>query len=260
MLLHSRRFTIWLVSFLVVLVVYFIYNRLSRTPPIPTDASMTPAGQLADVCDSNGKVGMVGDVGVGVVKNARYTTLNAQKQVEREFGFRELLHQDGNDWEIEKPYMNIYRRSFRCAITGERANVAVELAGGRVTPKQGILTGNVIIRIRPQRKEGPGEMTIYLDDIAFSADKSLFSTAGPVELVSDNIKMTGTGMEIVYNGDDERLERLQITNLQSLRIKRWSEGTVLRSTPDADANNNNLRSFLTLSAKQFTLAHSKKVP
>ena len=250
MLLYSRRFTIWLVSFLVVLVVYFIYNRLSRTPPIPTDASMTPAGQLADVCDSNGKVGMVGDVGVGVVKNARYTTLNAQKQVEREFGFQELLHQDGNDWEIEKPYMNIYRRSFRCVITGERAKVAVELAGGKVTPKQGMLMGNVTIRIWPQRKEGLGETTIYLDDIAFSADKSLFSTAGPIELVSDNIKMTGTGMEIVYNGDDERLERLQITNLQSLRIKRWSEGTVLQSTPDADANNQKQKSENEQASKQ----------
>jgi len=258
MLLYSRRFTIWLVSFLVVLVVYFIYNRLSRTPPIPTDASMTPAGQLADVCDSTGKVGMVGDVGVGIVKNARYTTLNAQKQVEREFGFQELLHQDGNDWEIEKPYMNIYRRSFRCEITGERAKVAVELAGGRVTPKQGTLMGNVTIRIWPQRKEGPGETTIYLDDVTFSADKSLFSTAGPIELVSDNIKMTGTGMEIVYNGDDERLERLQITNLQSLRIRRWSEGTVLRSTPDAcawpslpgDANNQKQKSENERASKQ----------
>ncbi len=237
MLLYSRRFTIWLVSFLAVLVVYFIYNRLSRTPLIPTDIMTTPAGQLANVRDSNVNVGKVGDVGVGIIKNARYTTLNAQKQVEREFGFEELLHQDGNNWEIEKPYMNIYRRSFNCSITGERAKVAVEMAGGRVTPRQGMLMGNVIIRILPKQKDAVGEMTIYLDDIAFSADKSLFSTAGPIELVSENIRMTGTGVEIIYNGDDERLERLQITNLQSLRIKKWSQGTVLRSTPDANANN-----------------------
>jgi hypothetical protein len=203
---------------------------------------MTPAGQLADVCDSTGKVGMVGDVGVGIVKNARYTTLNAQKQIEREFGFQELLHQNGNDWEIEKPYMNIYRRNFNCEITSERAKVTVEIAGGKVTPKEGMLLGNVTIRIRPQRKDGPGEMTIYLDDVAFSADKSMFSTAGPIELVSDNIKMTGSGMEIVYNGDDERLERLQIMNLKSLRIRQWSQGTVLQSTPDADANNQKQKS------------------
>jgi len=234
MLLYSRRFTIWLVSLLAVLVVYFIYNRLSRTPFIPTGASMTPAGQLTDVCDSAGKVGKVGDVGVGVVKNARYTTLNAQKQVEREFGFQELLHQDGNDWEIEKPYVNIYRRSFNCIITGERAKVAVEVAGGKVTPKYGMLMGNVTIRILPKQKDAGSEMTIYLDDVAFSADKSMFSTAGPIELVSDNLKMAGTGLEIVYNGDDERLERLQIMNLQSLRIKKWSQGTVLQSTPDAN--------------------------
>jgi hypothetical protein len=203
---------------------------------------LTPAGQLADVRDSNSNIGKVGDVGVGVIKNARYTTLNDQKQVEREFGFEELLHQDGNDWEIEKPYMNIYRRSFNCSITGERAKVAVEIAGGRVTPKQGMLMGNVTIRILPRQKDAAGEMTIYLDDIAFSADKSLFSTAGPIELVSENVRMTGTGVEIVYNGDDERLERLQITNLQSLRIKKWSQGTVLRSTPDADANNQKQKS------------------
>jgi len=235
MLLYSRRFTIWLVSFLAVLVVYFVYNRLSRTPTIPTDIMLTPAGQLADVRDSNTSVGKVGDVGVGIIKNAQYTTLNDQKQVEREFGFEELLHQDGNDWEIEKPYMNIYRRSFNCSITGERAKVAVEVAGGRITPRQGMLMGNVTIRILPRQKDAAGEMTLYLDDIAFSADKSLFSTAGPVELVSQNVRMTGTGLEIIYNGDDERLERLQITNLQSLRIKKWSQGTVLRSTPDTNA-------------------------
>ena len=143
---------------------------------------LTPAGQLANVRGSNVNVGKVGDVGVGIIKNARYTTLNAQKQVEREFGFEELLHQDGNNWEIEKPYMNIYRRNFNCSITGERAKVAVEVAGGRVTPKQGMLMGNVIIRILPRQKDAAGETTIYLDDIAFSADKSLFSTAGPVEL------------------------------------------------------------------------------
>ena len=237
MLLHSRRFTIWLVSFLAVLVVYFIYNRLSRTPTIPTDTMLTPAGQLADVRDSDTSVGKIGGVGVGGIKNARYTTLNAQKQVEREFGFEELLHQDGNDWEIEKPYMNIYRRSFNCSITGERAKVAVEVAGGRITPRQGMLMGNVTIRILPRQKDAAGEITLYLDDIAFSADKSLFSTPGRIELVSGNVRMTGTGVEIVYNGDDERLERLQITNLQSLRIKKWSQGTVLRSTPDASANN-----------------------
>jgi hypothetical protein len=230
MLVYSRRFTVWLVSFLAVLVIYFIYNRLSRTPPIVESGSRQIVEPAADVCDSNSKVGKVGDVGVGVVKNARYTTLNAQKQVEREFGFKELLHQDGNEWEIEDPYMTIYRRDFKCKLSGKRARVVVETAGGRVTPKEGLLTGDVRIQIWPRSKGGFGEGVLYLDDVAFVGEKSMFSTAGLVEFVSDDVQLAGTGMELVYNGDAERLELLKITKLQSLRIKRWSRGTVLGST------------------------------
>lgn len=210
--------------------IYFIYNRLSRTPPIAASNSRQLTELIADVCDSNGSVGMMGEVGVGVVGNVRYTTLNAQKQVEREFGFEKLLHQDGNDWEIEKPYMRVYRRSFKCEISGERAKVVVETAAGRVTPKEGLLTGDVKVRIWPQRGGGLGEAVMYLDDIAFVGDKSLFSTAGMVEFVSDDVRLVGTGMKLIYNGDAERLEFLQIERLRSLNIKRWSQGTVFGSS------------------------------
>ncbi|MGA2171434.1 MAG: hypothetical protein ABSG82_00270 [Sedimentisphaerales bacterium] len=221
MFFHSRRLNVWLVSFLTVLVIYFIYNRLSRTPSITTSDSGQSAESIMDVCDSNGKVGMVGDVGVGMVKNVRYTTLNAQKQIEQEFGFETLLHQDGNNWEIEKPYLMVYRRNFKCEIRGDRARVEVETAGERVIPKEGLLTGNVTIRIWPQRKGGADESVMYLDDIVFVGDKSQFSTAGAVEFVSNNVRLTGTGMELVYNGEAGRLEFLKITKLRSLHIKRW---------------------------------------
>jgi len=230
MLLSSRRFSVWLVSFLAVLVIYFIYNRVSRTPTITTGDSGQPAVLAADVCDSNERVGKVGEVGVGVVKNVRYTTLNANKQVEREFGFEKLLHQDGNDWEIEKPYMRIYRKSFKCEIRGDRAKVTVEVSGKRVTPKEGQLTGNVTIRIWPQSKKGPGEGVMHLDDITFDGDKSLFSTPGMVEFVSDKVRMAGTGMELIYNSDDDRLEFLKIAKLQSLHIKRWTQGMMFQSS------------------------------
>jgi hypothetical protein len=230
MLLYSRRFTVWLVSFLAVLVIYFIYNRLSRTPQIVESGSRQIVEPAADVCDSNSKVGMVGEVGVGVVRNALYATRNTQKGVEREFGFKELLHQDGNEWEIENPYMTIYRRDFKCELRGKRARVVVETAAGQVTPKEGLLTGDVSIRIWPRRKGGFGEGVLYLDDVAFVGEKSMFSTGGLVEFVSDDVQLTGTGMELVYNGDAERLELLKITKLQGLHIKRWSRGTVLGST------------------------------
>jgi hypothetical protein len=229
MFLHSRRFSVWLLSFLAVLVIYFIYNKLNTTPMITTNNSRQPARTAVDVCDANAGVGMVGDVGIKTVRNARYTRLNPQKQVEREFGFEELLHADGNDWEIEKPYYTIYGKSFVGTISGEKAKVTVETSAGQVTPRDGLLTGNVTIRIRPRVKGEFSEATVYLDDVAFAGDKSLFSTDGLVELVSDDLQMTGTGMEVVYDSDEERLEHLKIAKLKSLRVKRWARGTAFSS-------------------------------
>ncbi len=233
MLLHSRRFTIWLVSFLAVLVMYLVYNRMSRTPHLTEQYSYTG---IADVCDSNGRIGMVGDVGVGTAKNVRYNLLDANKQIEGEFGFEELLHQDGNDWELEKPYYRMYRRGFRCEIKGDRAKVVVETAGNRVTPKRGKLTGNVTIHIWPQRAGGFSEGKILLDDVVFVGEKSMFSTSGLVEYVSRDAHLVGKGMELIYNNDEDRLEFLKIAKLESLHINRWSReaGTAYNRTQAAN--------------------------
>jgi hypothetical protein len=76
---------------------------------------------------------------------------------------------------------------------------------------------------------------MYLDDIAFVGDKSLFSTAGMVEFVSDDVRLVGTGMELIYNGDAEQLEFLKIARLQSLHIKRWSQGMMFGSASPGKA-------------------------
>jgi len=224
MFLHSRRISVWLVSFLTVLVIYFIYNRLSRTPEI-TATSAVPEGtlQLPENYDANTITGKVGNVGVGTAKNVRYTKVNAQKQVEREFGFEQLLHMDGNDWEIEKPTYTIYDRQFKSTLTGDKARVTVEASGGHVVPKEGILMGNVAIRIWPTHEGDFSDAVIYLDDVSFAGDRSLFSTNGFVEIDSSEVQLKGEGLEVVFNADDEQLEHLKIAKLKYLRLKRWSK-------------------------------------
>jgi hypothetical protein len=232
MFLHSRRFSVWLVSFLMVLVIYFAYNRVNRTPAITTSSAVPPGiQQPAESYDANAITGRVGNVGVGTAKNVRYTKLNPQKQVEREFGFEELLHQDGNDWEIEKPYYTIYGRQFKSTISGDKARVTVETSGGQVVPKEGMLTGNVTIRIWPAQKGSFSDAVIYLDDISFAGDRSLFSTEGMVEIDSNEVQLKGTGLEVVFNGDDQRLEHFKIASLKNLRLRRWSKQTAPGSTP-----------------------------
>jgi hypothetical protein len=214
----SRKFFIWFVSLAVVLAVYLLVTRLNETPSFDIDTGVETITD-ANVGGADKGVGTIGDVGVGTIQKARYTHLNKEKQVDREFGFEELLHKDGDEWEIEKPYMNIFRNNLKCYITADKGKVLVENVVGRPSPKDATLTGNVVIRIVPEKSESIKESTVYLDDIIFISEKSLFSTDGPVEFISKDAHMLGTGMQLVYNDELDRLEYLRIIHLKSLHLK-----------------------------------------
>ena len=240
-----RKLVIGFISLAVVLAIYLFYmlatylfySRTSKTPPIDTDAG---AGFIDTVADSNvggfdsEKVGMLGDIGVGTMQKAYYFTLNKDDEVEREWGFEELLHKVRDIWEIEKPYMNIYRRNFKCYITADNGKVRVETAVGRSTPKDATFTGNVVVHILPEGLSDIKESYIYLDDIIFQSERSQLSTAGPIKYVSEDTRMLGTGMELVYDDQLERLEYLKILDLESLRTKSSQTGFLPGAKRPAD--------------------------
>ncbi|MHC4719979.1 MAG: hypothetical protein ACYSYT_05830 [Planctomycetota bacterium] len=221
----SRKLFVGIISLVTLGAVYLLYNRISRTPPIEIDTAQTRAEDAKHIPDANfdTEIGMIGDVGVGTVQKARYTRLNNQKQVEREFGFDKLLHERADEWEIEKPYMNVFRNNLKCYITAERGTVRIEDAAGQPNPKEGTLAGNVVIHILPQPGSSVRESFIYLDDIFFLSERSRFSTDGPVEFVSEGARMLGTGLELVYNDQQDRLEFLKIRNMKSLTLKTSSQ-------------------------------------
>jgi hypothetical protein len=172
---------------------------------------------------------MVGGVGVGTVQKAKYTHLNTKKQVDREFGFEKLLHVEGDEWEIEKPYMNVFRGNLKCYMTADKGRVQVEDAVGRATPTDATLTGNVVIHILPEKDSKIKEGFIYLDDVIFISEKSQFSSAGPIRFTSQDAQMLGKGLEIVYNDELDRLEYLKIIALESLHIRQSSKASLLSS-------------------------------
>jgi len=219
---NSRKFRVWLISVGVVLAAYLLYSLLSKTPPIEIDTGSKFTDTVADgnVGELDGKVGMIGNVGVGNVKKAEYIHLNEQKQVDRVLGFDELLHKTGNEWEGKKPYLNIFRRDLGCYITADRAEVRVETAaGGRPSPKDAIFTGNVLAHIVPENSSDVKEGFLYLDDVTFISDKSQFVTPGPVKYVSQDVRMLGTGLELIYNEQLERIELLRVLDLDSASLK-----------------------------------------
>ena len=233
-----RKLLIGVVSLGAILGVYLLYSRVSESPMIETGgdgAFVVPAGDGNDAALENG-MGQIGEVGLGTVQKARYITLNpTTKRLEREFGFEKLLHQAGDIWEIEKPYMNVYRPNFKCYITADKGQVQVETAVGRTTPRDATFSSNVVIHIVPEGQSSVQESFVYLDDIIFLSDRSLATTAGPVQFISEDAQMRGTGMELIYNAQAERLEYFKITDLESLRIKSVQATALSTGTPPARA-------------------------
>jgi len=222
-MVKSRRFYIWFLSVLAVFAVYLLYGQLGQTPEIKIN---TGADFDRSIVESNsvqmeGEVGKVGGVGVGTVQFARFMDYNKDKSVSREFGFEKLLHEDGPLWEIEKPYMNIFRSDLKCYFTADRGDVQVETGGiaSRPTPKDAKLSGNVTLHVLPANKSNMSESFIYFDDVSYTGEKSEFSTEGPVKFVSKDVLMLGKGFELVYNDQQERVEYLKINDLDSLRMR-----------------------------------------
>ncbi len=225
---NSRKLLIGVVSLVAVLALFLLYNLISETPPIDGNAGAYLVDEEADsnAADFDREVGTIADVGVGTVRKAKYTRLNADKQLDREFGFDTLLHEEAEHWEIEKPYMNIFRTNFNCYITADKGRVEIEDALGRPTPKDATLTGNVVIHIVPEATSGVKESFLYLNDVVYINDRSQFSTAGPVKFVSEDAQMLGSGMEFVYNDQLNRLEYLRIIHLEDLRIRTSSKASL----------------------------------
>ncbi|MBN2455110.1 MAG: LPS export ABC transporter periplasmic protein LptC [Sedimentisphaerales bacterium] len=221
MAFETRKLLTGLFSLLAVLLIYLLYCWISNTPEINIATNLQEVNNNADANtpQKQGDIGVVGGVGVGSAQVAEFITLNKDNQTERKFGFEKLLHKTGKNWQIEKPYMTIFRPDLSCHLTAETGNVIVDEALGKPSPTDATLTGNVKIHISPENSSDIQDTYIYLDEITFISDKSQLSTAGPVKLVSPNANMSGTGLEVVYNDRANRLEYLRVIQLDTLKLK-----------------------------------------
>jgi hypothetical protein len=242
--LWSRKFRVGLISLGAVLAAYLLYSLVSTTPSIEIDEAPEFEETITDgnVGWLDGEVGEFGRVGIqGPVQKARFITLNEQKQVDQELGFDRLLHQAGNEWEVIKPYLNMYQPNVACYITADRGRILVESAGGRPQPKVAEFTGNVVAHFVPEGSSDASEGFLYLDDITFLSEESQFSTPGPVKYLSDDLRMFGKGLEFIYNDYFQRIDLLRVVHLESLSLK--GEQADISSTANtgadrpADANN-----------------------
>ena len=229
-----RKFVIGIVSFAVVLGVFVLYSRMDKTPSINIGAGRDSNAGIYDGNSNDfNNIGTIGEAGIGRTEKFEYITRNPESgEIERKFGFQKLLHTEGDLWELEQPYMDIYRKDFTCSMKADHGMVQVEKIGSDTIPKNATFGGNVVINILPGKKGDIEESTIYLENLTFNSEKSQLSTPGDLKFVSKNVHLNGSGMEMVYNSDMERLEFFRIITLEkmSVRIKRDTLGTISKQT------------------------------
>ncbi len=239
---NSRKFRVGLISLGAVLAVYLLYSLVSKTPRIEIDRDFEDTFADGNSAEFGDKVGKIGKIGIGNVQKAEYIHLNEQKQVDRVLGFDELRHKTEDEYEGIKPYLNIFRRDLGCYITSDRAEVRIETVLGKPTPKDAKFTGNVVAHIVPENSSDIEEGFFYLDDVTFISDTSQFLTPGSLRYVSENVKVRGRGLELIYNEQLERIEFLQILNLDSASLKSTKspffpkEKDKLRKPPDPNSS------------------------
>jgi len=219
--LNLRKIVVGLAASGVLAGVFALYLRFNRTPPIVADEvrpTPTPVAEV-NISDAGQQPGKIGGVTVGPVRQTEFLHRNELNQIDRKFGFETLLHEQGSQWEITKPYMWMYLGRFVCRVTADRGKVQLVEAFGRPMPTDATFKGNVVIHVLPTDPNDPWECFIHLDDVGFLAEKSMFSSAGPVRFLSRAMRLTGAGMELIYDATRGRLELFRVFDLDSLRIR-----------------------------------------
>jgi hypothetical protein len=243
-----RAILIGIISLAAVLAIYLLYSLASKNPQIDIDMGAKSFEAFADVNtdEFDREIGKIAGVGIGDLRKTVFRHMS-NGRVDREFGIEELLREENSEWEVAKPFLNIYQNDFKCFITADKGKVHVENAATRPSPKDATFTGNVVVHILPEAGSDIKESFIYLSDINFVTEKSLLSTAGPVRLVSQDTQMLGTGLELIYNDQLERLELFRIVNLAAIHFKGPPTNLLSRATQH---NNSQAQSTFTKGAQK----------
>jgi hypothetical protein len=216
--LNLRKTIVGLAVLAVLLGVYVAYTRLRAD--IPVTIKVTPPPDSNTALPSAGETGgRIAGTGIGPLVKGRFIHTGPNNEVDRIFGFEELYHSGEKLWEVSHPYMTMYEPGFKCSVTAEKAQVQVDSAFERPVFGDASFSGNVVIHIVSTDANDVREAYLYLDDVAFKSEKSRFSSSGAVRFLSRTARLTGRGLELIYDGPRARVELFSVRSLESLRFR-----------------------------------------
>ena len=212
-----RKCVVGLLSFGALAGVFAVYMHFNQTS-IPSLQDLGEPNQLLSdpFPEQSAKVG---DIDVIAFEKPVFMDRDETGRIIRQWGFEELWSKGGNVLEVSQPFMNLYLDDLTCDITAENGRLRQETGHRGQFPKDIAFSGNVVIHITPEPNSFDEEIFIYLDDISFVSEKSVFSSTRDIRVASDTVQLTGRGMEFVYSQLAQRIQYFKLLELGELRIK-----------------------------------------
>lgn len=227
-----RKIRIFIIGLLSIVAVFLVYLLLFRSPLIRIDTEGT--GEDIEVRRVGENAPTFGDTKIGGAEVTEFRQVDkATGEVKRVFGFEKLLNprQRGPHMDLLRPYMHLYQGRYKYEIRSDTGMVEVEEAAGTLAPKSARLTQNVTIYIKDKTDPDTILGTIYMEHLDYESERSQFSTTGPIEMFSDQAQLTGKGMVLIYNEPGNRLEYLEIPEIDRILLKNVSDPGGSGSSP-----------------------------
>lgn len=220
-----RKIIIGFVSLALVTAAFWAYIHFMDTAPVIDSPSPkeTPDIEMPEITQTSEESGGISGVKDKYIIDGSYTVLDPDsKQVKAKYGFEKLLNPgtgQGTFRQVIKPYVILYEDSYQCRVDADEGIFQINTDSDRETPQDARLSGNVVIHLVPKTNSQINEVYIYLDDLEFSSERSEFATDGSVRVLSNQLKMEGLGLVLIFNTQAGRIEYMRIMDLDSIRIK-----------------------------------------
>jgi len=227
-------------SLIIIFAGLFLYQRFINVGPSEPSSGLESTPQTFRDNATDSKVSTVElsqNVGVGDSKQLIYVKTNKKGRVIRKLGFVERLESLPGRVKIKLPWIQIFSKDDRITeITAQTGTVDVEDAEGKMQiPNSGFLE-NVRIKMYrlpkdtavipiPRSGEIPEGQTVEMEvqlseSVRFEREISRLQSNGDCTVSSKLFSVTGTGLLLVYDQNNERLQELKLQQVKQLRLAR----------------------------------------
>lgn len=218
--MNPRKLVIGLLVLAALVLIYLAYTQVDKTPDlVDVEEMVLDPTEEATPDERDGLSTETEERGNSFVKKTRFIHKSQEGQIDREFGFEVLTNPEADQWTCTNPYMKLFLGDLDCYITADTARAQVDMSLKNPMPDDIAFSDNVVVRIVSTDPNIIEEAFIYLDDVAFVSEQSLFSSSGSVKFVSSVAQLKGHGLELIYDDLLGRLELFRIRDLESLRIR-----------------------------------------